>query len=179
MRPDDPRYAAQPLETGGAPAPDARLHCLLLCWPVIDPLSRQKMFREMKAKGPPYSRSLETLMPAQERYWQTDEAMADGTPYNIMERGEQIETPPVVFYQAEGDWAHPGSDIDRFTTLYREKGGSVEFEHFRTDGESYGNTRGATPGLPYRATQDRLSGAERVRVLAHMVDFVHSHLGGR
>lgn len=38
MRPDDPRYAALPVP--GTAAVDATLRCVILCWPVIDPLGR-------------------------------------------------------------------------------------------------------------------------------------------
>src|SRR5258706_6847747 len=40
MRPADARYAALPLP--GKPAVDAKIHCAVMCWPVIDPLGRYR-----------------------------------------------------------------------------------------------------------------------------------------
>src|SRR4029453_7595124 len=53
MGPTDPRYAAQALPAG-SPAVDARLRCVVLCWPVIDPLARYHYAKKLKAGGPPY-----------------------------------------------------------------------------------------------------------------------------
>src|SRR5581483_10177265 len=39
MRPHDSRYAAIPLPAG-SPVVDASVRCVVLCWPVIDPLAR-------------------------------------------------------------------------------------------------------------------------------------------
>ena len=48
MRPTDGRYAAQALPAG-SPAVDARLRCVVLCWPVIDPLGRYHYAKKLKA----------------------------------------------------------------------------------------------------------------------------------
>src|SRR5712692_8362149 len=53
MRPDDSRYAALPLPAG-APAVDARVACVVLCWPVIDPLGRYQYAKKLQAGGKPY-----------------------------------------------------------------------------------------------------------------------------
>jgi hypothetical protein len=50
MRPHDPRYAAIPLPAG-APSVDASVRCVVLCWPVIDPLARYHYARKLKAGG--------------------------------------------------------------------------------------------------------------------------------
>src|SRR6266404_8871995 len=47
MRPQDPRYAALPLPAG-APTVDASLRCVVLCWPVIDPLARYHHAKKAK-----------------------------------------------------------------------------------------------------------------------------------
>src|SRR5262249_41849813 len=50
MRPHDPRYAALPLPAG-APAVDARLRCVVLCWPGIDPLARYHYAKQLEEGG--------------------------------------------------------------------------------------------------------------------------------
>src|SRR3981081_1829812 len=40
MRPNDARYAALPLP--GGQQFDAKVHCAIMCWPVIDPLGRYR-----------------------------------------------------------------------------------------------------------------------------------------
>src|SRR5689334_23548624 len=44
LKPRDPRYTA--LQLAGAPAEDASLPYLVLCWPISDPLARYRMVRE-------------------------------------------------------------------------------------------------------------------------------------
>jgi acetyl esterase len=54
MRPRDARYAAIPLPTGSS-AQDATVGCVLMSWPVINPLSRYrhaKRYGPMSEKGP-------------------------------------------------------------------------------------------------------------------------------
>src|SRR5262249_28954466 len=49
MRPTDKRYAALPLP--GNAAFDATVRCVVLCWPVIDPLGRDQSARKIKGSG--------------------------------------------------------------------------------------------------------------------------------
>jgi len=53
MRPHDSRYAALPLPAG-APPVDASVRCVVLCWPVIDPLARYHYAKQMIGSGKPY-----------------------------------------------------------------------------------------------------------------------------
>ena len=61
MRPTDGRYAAQALPAG-SPAVDARLRCVVLCWPVIDPLGRYHYAKKLKAAGPPYPEVVDRVL---------------------------------------------------------------------------------------------------------------------
>jgi acetyl esterase len=132
MRPRDPRYASLPLD-GGA---DARLGCVVLCWPVIDPLARYRYAKALKAKGQPYPEVVDRVLPCHDEYWKTEEAMAEGNPVLALERGEPVELPPSLYLQGTRDVAHPRPDLDRFVTLYRKAGGRVDLELF--DGEAEG-----------------------------------------
>ena len=50
MRPRDPRYAAVPLHASAA-AVDASVRCVVMCWPVIDPLGRYQHAKQLKEAG--------------------------------------------------------------------------------------------------------------------------------
>jgi acetyl esterase/lipase len=132
MRPNDPRYASLPL-AGGT---DARVGCVVLCWPVINPLSRYRYAKALKAKGQPYPEVVDRVLPCHDEYWKTEEAMAEGNPVQALERGEPVELPPSLYLQGTRDVAHPRPDLDRFVTLYRKAGGHVDLELF--DGEAEG-----------------------------------------
>ena len=47
MRPHDPRYTAIPLPAG-SPAQDASVRCVIMSWPVINPLSRYRFAKREK-----------------------------------------------------------------------------------------------------------------------------------
>src|SRR5712691_10034587 len=117
MRPRDSRYSAGPLP-GGAAVVDASVRCAVLCWPVIDPLARYRYAKKLKAGGPPYPDVDDRVLPGHDAYWRTEEAMAEGNPTLALERGEAVETPPVVYIQGSRDMAHPRPDLDRFVAGY-------------------------------------------------------------
>ena len=141
MRPDDPRYAALPL-AGGA---DARVGCVVLCWPVIDPLARYRYAKALKAKGQPYPEVVDRVLPCHDDYWKTEEAMAEGNPVLALERGESVELPPALYLQGTRDVAHPRPDLDRFVTQYRKAGGRVELELFDGEAEGFINKNPESP----------------------------------
>jgi acetyl esterase/lipase len=141
MRPDDPRYAALPL-AGGA---DARVGCVVLCWPVIDPLARYRYAKALKAKGQPYPEVVDRVLPCHDHYWKTEEAMAEGNPVLALERGESVELPPALYLQGTRDVAHPRPDLDRFVTQYRKAGGRVELELFDGEAEGFINKNPESP----------------------------------
>ena len=127
MRPRDLRYAALPLPAG-APSVDATVRCVVMLWPVIDPLARYHYARKLKAGGPPYPDFADRVLPRHDQYWQTQEAMAEGNPVLALERGERVELPPVLYVQGTEDVAHPRSDLDRFVLEYRTAGGVVDLD---------------------------------------------------
>ena len=135
MRPRDPRYAALPLPAG-APAVDASVRCVVPCWPVIDPLARYHYAQKLKAGGKPYPELADLVLPLHDKYWQTEEAMAEGNPVLALERGERVELPPVLYIQGTNDKAHPRVDLDRFVAQYRKAGGQVQLE--LSEGEAEG-----------------------------------------
>src|SRR5204863_368803 len=77
LKPSDPRYAA--LRLAGAPAEDASLPYIVLCWPISDPLARYRMVRE---KGNT------RLVESHDAYWNSEAEMGEGNPQLILDRGE-------------------------------------------------------------------------------------------
>jgi dipeptidyl aminopeptidase/acylaminoacyl peptidase len=160
MKPRDPKYAGLPLPAGVA-AVDGSVRCAVLCWPVIDPLSRYRYAKALKAGGPPYPDVVDRVLPGHDAYWVTEEAMAEGNPTLALERGEPVETPPVVYIQGSADKAHPRPDLDRFVAQYRKIGGQVDLELLEGETEGYISKRPAA--------------AERT--ISRIIEFVHKQLG--
>lgn len=136
MRPHDPRYAAISLPAG-SPTVDASVNCVVLCWPVIDPLARYHYAKKLKAGGKPYPELVDLVLPLHDKYWLTEEAMAEGNPVLALERGEQVTKPPVLYIQGTNDIAHPRADLDRFVTQYRKVGGLVDLALFEGEAEGF------------------------------------------
>jgi acetyl esterase/lipase len=136
MRPRDPRYSAAPLPATAA-AVDAAVRCVVMCWPVIDPLARYRYAKKLKAGGKPYPDLVDQVLPCHDEYWLTEEAMAEGNPVLALERGERVELPPAIYLQGTRDLAHPRPDLDRFVAEYRKAGGRVELELFEDEGQAF------------------------------------------
>ena len=158
MRPRDPRYASIPL-AGGA---DASARCVVMCWPVIDPLSRYRYAKALKAKGQPYPEVVDRVLPCHDEYWRTEDAMAEGNPVLALERAEPVELPPVLYLQGTRDVAHPRPDLERFVTQYRKAGGRVDLELFDGEAEGFINRNPDSPAAK--------------AALAAIVAFVHASL---
>ena len=135
MRPNDPRYAALPLS--GAENVDATVRCAVLCWPVINPLGRYQYAKNLKSSGKPYPDLVDRVLPDHDSYWKTEEAMAEASPVLALERGEKVQTPPMIYLQGTADLAHPRADLDRFVAAYRKAGGRVQLELFDGVGEAF------------------------------------------
>lgn len=161
MRPHDPRYAALPLPAG-APPLDASVRCVVLCWPVIDPLARYHYAKKLKAGGQPYPDLVDLVLPLHDKYWKTEEAMAEGNPVLALERGERVALPPVLYIQGTTDKAHPRVDLDRFVTQYRKAGGQVELELFEGEIEGFINRNPSSPAS--------------AQALEKIIEFVHTQL---
>ena len=133
MRPDDPRYAALPLP--GTAAVDATLRCVVLCWPVIDPLGRYHYAKTMR--GGAHAKQADEWVRCHDQYWPNEAAMAEGNPTLALARGEPIQMPPVLYLQGTADVAHPKPNRDQFIASYRKAGGRVELHLFEDVGEGF------------------------------------------
>lgn len=137
MRPHEPRYAAIALPAG-SPAHDASVRCVIMSWPVINPLSRYRHAKRAQAgaKPPEWPAS---IIARQDSYWRTEAAMAEGNPVLALERGEALATPPAIWFQARGDNLHDYKDVEstfdgnepqRFAAHYRNAGGDITLDYF-------------------------------------------------
>jgi acetyl esterase len=115
MRPDDPRYAADPLPE--APEIDATLAYVITCWGVLDPYARYLLAKE---KGQA------ELIGNHDRYWLTTDAMQEGNPVMTLKRGEHVQLPPCLLIQPSKDqWMSPEGAED-FGAAYRAAGGQCD-----------------------------------------------------
>jgi acetyl esterase/lipase len=133
MRPQDTRYAEIELGANLSPV-DAKVRCVGMLWPVINPLSRYR--RALRLRGEANTPAWVADLPERhDVYWGTEQAMAEGNPMLALENGEMVETPPALWVQGQPDPVHdyrdPESPLDlnepeRFAENYRKAGGEIE-----------------------------------------------------
>ena len=116
IRPRDARYSALPL--AGHPEIDASLAYVIACWPVSDPLYRYQVAKQA---------GNDTIVKAHDNYWETEEAMSEGSPPLILERGEPVASlPPALIIQRSVDSNHPLEMQQRLVDWYQRRGGEIE-----------------------------------------------------
>jgi acetyl esterase/lipase len=136
MRPRDPRYAEIALPPG-SPAHDASVRCVVMSWPVINPLGRYNHAKRVQAgaNAPDWPKG---IIARQDSYWRGEANMAEGNPMLALERGEKVEMPPAIWFQGQGDALHdyrdPNSPVaenepQRFVADYRKAGGEITLEY--------------------------------------------------
>ena len=140
MRPRDPRYMKIPLPAG-SPAVDATVKCVVMSWPVINPLGRYRYAKRQGALPNPPSWPPD-IMDRHHQFWGDEANMSEGSPMLMLERGEKVELPPAIWHQGRGDMMHDYKDEDfkgadteapRFAWNYRKAGGTIELCYFDTD----------------------------------------------
>jgi acetyl esterase/lipase len=161
MRPDDPRYRDPALP---AASHSAEVSYAVLRWPVLDSYARYRYAREREAaaasSGPPPDR--DRLALATEGYFRSEEAMQEGSPTLILERGEPARLPPALIVQGTADGNIPMSIPDAFVASYRDRGGHVEIELFE--------------GMPHAFMAQ--PGPETARAFACITRFIARQLNG-
>jgi acetyl esterase len=135
LRPRDARYAAIPLPQEANL--DATVAAVVLVWPVIDPLRRFHHAKRLQAAGGTYPEQIDRVIPLHLKFWQSEEAMEEGNPVGLLERGEAVEMPPVLYVQGGKDVVHPRADLERFIANYRRRGGSVDLALYEGEGEGF------------------------------------------
>jgi len=179
MRPRDPRYAAISLPAG-APAVDAGLRCVVMGAPVIDPLGRYRYAKQLKEGGKSYPEFVDLVLPLHDKFWQSEDAMAEGSPVRALERGERVELPPVLYIQDTKDIVHPRADLDRFVAQYRQAGGQVELELFEGASDAFAPrdpaAQAAVPALRRMYETRDPASPTAARVREKMIAFVHQQV---
>jgi acetyl esterase/lipase len=160
LRPREERYAAIPLV--GHSDLDATLAAVVMVWPVIDPLARFHHAKRLQAAGGKYPEQIDRVIPLHNKYWGTEAAMEEGNPVGILDRGEAIATPPVLYVQGANDIVHPRADLERFVASYRRRGGEVDLAIYEGEGEGFIRNP-ASKAAPL--------------ALQRIIDFAHAHLG--
>jgi acetyl esterase/lipase len=136
MRPHDSRYAALPLPAGAA-AVDGTLSGVILCSPVIDPLGRYQYAKGLRQDCTPPEGFGERVIPSHDKYWQTEDAMAEAAPARALARGEKTELPPALYLSRDNEIAHPRPDLDEFVKQYRQAGGQVDLSIYEGEGDGF------------------------------------------
>ncbi len=169
MRPHDPRYAAIALPAG-AGAQDATVRCVVMSWPVINPLGRYRHAKRTAAGANPPDWP-KGIVARQDSYWQSEANMAEGNPMLALERGEQVALPPAIWFQGQGDTLHdyrdadspmPANEPQRFVANYRKAGGEISLEYIPMERHA-----GHSPDL-----------SQAKDAFAKMVEFVGKHMKG-
>jgi acetyl esterase len=145
LRPRDVRYASHPL-----PATDASLAFAVACWPVADPLARYRAVRE---------RGNDRLAEAHHQFWPSEEAMAEGSPQLVLERGEPVDTPPALIMQGTADDNLTPDMAANFAASYARAGGSIAFHRF--------------DGQPHAFIPRDPAAPDALRALGLITDFIH------
>jgi acetyl esterase len=123
LLPGDPRYSALPVEQPSPLPVGPLLQYLALCWPIVDPLERYRWARQ---------HGLHKLVFAHERYWETESAMAEGGPQQILDAGRQDpgELPDLLVVQGSADENIPTGATERFVEAYAAAGGKAELQMY-------------------------------------------------
>jgi acetyl esterase/lipase len=139
MRPRDPRYTAIKLEGF-----DARVRCVGVIGPVINPLSRYRRAVKAKQDNNPPEWAIH-IPDRHETYWKTEAAMNEGSPVLALERGEKFDLLPAFIVQGTPDVAHiyrdpdagggaaDANELERFVRLYKARGGDISLIYVESE----------------------------------------------
>ncbi len=170
MRPQDSRYSAIAL-AGGAKF-EASVRGVIMGSPVIDPIGRYRYAKQLQEKGNP-PEFVDLVLPLHDKYWLNEAAMDEASPVQILERGERVATPPVLYIQDVRDIVHPRAQLERFVELYRKVGGQVDLELSEGAAEAF-VSRNSPPPLRDMHEKRDSSSSRASSVLEKMVSFIHT-----
>jgi acetyl esterase len=153
MRPDDPRYAALPLnEASGI---NAGVTFVISGWGVLDPLLRYQLAKKAGNAE---------LLENHHNFWGDEAAMAEGNPPRMLERGEKVFLPPALVFGGDKDEWVPVAVMRKFVADYQKAGGKAELQLY--DGANHGFMTGK-PGAPYATV-----------AIDRMTAFIRQHTSG-
>jgi acetyl esterase len=127
------RYASHPLGST-----DASLAFAVACRPVADPLARYRAVGE---------HGNDRLVEAHHQFWPSEEAMAEGNPQVIRERGEPVDKPPALIMQGTADDNLIPDTAANFAAAYTRAGARSPSTASRA------SPMPSSPGTPLRGTR--------------------------
>src|SRR5262249_26991992 len=149
------------LPLAGKSAGDASVRCVVLCWPVIDPLGRYEYAKQNL--GGALKKQATDWIASHDLYWKGGEAeMAEGSPTRILERGEKVQLPPVLYLQGSADQAHPRPNLDRFVAGYRKAGGKLDLHFFE--------------GMNQAFISEMPTAPQSLQAIDKIIEFVHREM---
>ena len=138
LRPNDVRYRA--LKLAGASEADrgldATLAFVISGWGVLDPLARYQLAQRLGKTE---------LVKNHDAFWGTAEAMSEGSPPLILQRGEPVALPPAFVFQGTEDEWTSSEQAERFAALYRAAGGAIELALFDGERHTFVNEHPTSP----------------------------------
>src|SRR5439155_7241453 len=150
MRPWDARYTVHPLPEGNNLG--ASVTYVIACWSILAPHARYFFARET---------GRQELVKRTEGYFLSEEAMQEGSPKVILDRGESVLLPPVLILQGTEDTNVTPALQREFVQSYRARGGEATLQVFE--------------GMPHSFIRDA-SGPESERALGLMKRFIARQL---
>ena len=128
MRPHDARYAAIAADGVGT---DAGLAGVIALWPIADPFARYTWADRA---------GLALLLRATEAYFRPWDAVHEGNPQEMLDRGEDVALPPLLVLQGTADGNIPYAIPERFVESYSCAGGDAAYVAF--------------PGMPHQFAKE-------------------------
>jgi acetyl esterase/lipase len=119
MRPRDPYYSVHTLAE--APELDATLNYVATRSPVSDPYARYLNAEKLGRAE---------MLQNSKTYFSPWDTIHDGNPQEILDRGEQVNLPPLLIMQGELDDNVRPAVQEKFVTSYRAAGGECQYEVF-------------------------------------------------
>ena len=119
MRPRDPYYGVHALAE--APELDATLNYVATRSPVSDPYARYLNAEKLGRAE---------MLQNSKTYFNPWDTIHDGNPQEILDRGEQVNLPPLLIMQGELDDNVRPAVQEKFVTSYRAAGGECQYEVF-------------------------------------------------
>jgi acetyl esterase/lipase len=156
MRPR--QYDALPLAE--APQFDASLAYAVLGWPVIDPISRFRMAQSGNVRRTATGGDASDTITRHLAYFGDEAGQIEANPQLMLERGEKVETPPVLIVQGAADEGLTRMMAENFVEAYSIAGGVIEL--------------GKYPGEPHGFMRD--PGPNTDRATAMIKSFIARHL---
>src|ERR1700720_2736939 len=108
---------------------------------------------------PATERGNDRLVEAHHQFWPSEEAMSEGSPQLILERGEPVDTPPALIMQGTADDNLTPDMAADFAAAYTKAGGSIAFHKF--------------DGQPHAFIPRDPASPDARRALGLITDFIH------